>query len=136
MTSYPNRTSPVLRGKWVLGNLLGAHGKALTKLGKHAEAEAALLEAYNILHDAAGESHKRTLEAARALADLYEAWGKADKAAQWRAKAPGAPPPPVEKPQLPALKELVAKYAAAVGDTSRWTSRALKGERTGADGHP
>jgi hypothetical protein len=24
VTSYPNRTSPVLRGKWVLGNLLGA----------------------------------------------------------------------------------------------------------------
>ncbi|HCE03085.1 MAG TPA: hypothetical protein DEQ98_07570, partial [Acidobacteria bacterium] len=24
VTSYPNRTSPVLRGKWVLENLLGA----------------------------------------------------------------------------------------------------------------
>jgi mono/diheme cytochrome c family protein len=24
VTSYPNRTSPVLRGKWILGNLLGA----------------------------------------------------------------------------------------------------------------
>ena len=24
VTSYPNRTSPVLRGKWVLGNILGA----------------------------------------------------------------------------------------------------------------
>jgi hypothetical protein len=53
------------------------------------------------------------------------------------AELPQAPPkrpgPPPEKPQLAEAKEVVAKYAAALGDASRLKlPRTLKGERIGA----
>lgn len=45
--------------------------------------------------------------------------------------APPLPTPKPEMPQLPAAKDLVAKYAAALGDASRLSlTRVVKGERT------
>lgn len=48
---------------------------------------------------------------------------------------PKFPTPIPEKPQLPEAKEVVAKYAAALGDASRLKlPRVVKGERTKHDG--
>jgi Photosynthetic reaction centre cytochrome C subunit len=44
--------------------------------------------------------------------------------------APPFPTPVPEKPQLPEAKAVVAKYATALGDVSRLTSRTVTGEAT------
>jgi len=63
-------------------------GEALTGLGQHGEAEPLLLAAYERL-DAALPAGRRAKELPRAIeriVRLYEAWGKPDQAAQWRAR--------------------------------------------------
>ena len=51
--------------------------------------------------------------------------------------APPFPTPKPEVPQLPAARDLVAKYAAALGDGSRLSlPRVVKGSRTGWQGTP
>ncbi len=82
-------------GHWFTGVFLGAYGKTLAKLERYADAEAALLEAHEILVAALGAEHERTIKAIGFLVDLYDAWEKADpgkgydaKAADWRAKLP------------------------------------------------
>jgi len=70
----------------VTADVLLQHGAALAGLGRHAEAEAQLLEAHEILTAAVGADHKRTQKVVQALVDLYEAWGKTDKVEQWSAK--------------------------------------------------
>lgn len=47
---------------------------------------------------------------------------------------PPFPTPNVERPATPALKVIVEKYSAAIGDASKLASRRSKGERIGADG--
>jgi len=73
------------KGQWQTGAFLGPYGRCLAELGRYDEAEAAGLEAYEILRGTLGEEHERTREAAKALVDLYHAWGKPDQAAKWRA---------------------------------------------------
>ncbi len=51
-----------------------------------------------------GDEHARTQKAIKRVADLYDAWGKPDKAAEWRAKLPTeqdavASDPPAEEKQ-------------------------------------
>ncbi len=50
------------------------------------DAESTLLEAHGILQTALGDQHEQTRRVVGYLADLYDAWGKPDKAAEWRAK--------------------------------------------------
>jgi len=47
---------------------------------------------------------------------------------------PPFPTPVEEKPTLPATKDVIAKYAAAIGDTSKIRSFAMKGTRENAQG--
>jgi non-specific serine/threonine protein kinase/serine/threonine-protein kinase len=68
------------------GGLALYRGSAMVALGRYAEAEVELLEAHDILSAAFGADQDRTQKAVRALVDLYEAWGKPDKAEEWRAK--------------------------------------------------
>jgi tetratricopeptide (TPR) repeat protein len=82
-------------GHWRTGVFLDGYGRALTKLGRHEEAEQALLEAHGIRLAAHGAEHQRTIKAVNALADLYDAWHEAEpdkgydaKAAEWREKLP------------------------------------------------
>lgn len=79
-------------------SLLGA---SLLKQQKYADAEPRLLSGYRGMkqhHDQIPSDDKRRLIAAlQRLTDLYDAWGKSDKAAQWRselwaARAPGSRP--------------------------------------------
>jgi serine/threonine protein kinase/Tfp pilus assembly protein PilF len=78
---------------WLYGNFLGKRGRALQTQGRFAEAEAAMLRAYEILNSALGESHGQTTRVAGYLADLYDQWDRAEpdaghaaQAALWRAK--------------------------------------------------
>jgi hypothetical protein len=48
--------------------------------------------------------------------------------------APPFPTPAREKAQLPAPKDVIARYAAAIGDTSKLANLTLKGTREGWDG--
>ncbi len=52
---------------------------------RYDEGELLLLEALDHIE---GESQKRTASVVRSLVALYDAWGKPDKAAEWRAKLP------------------------------------------------
>ncbi len=72
-------------GDQSLGTFLREHGRCLTALQQYDEAEAALLESYLIL-SAINPRKALTINAGRALVELYEAWGKPAKAAEWRAK--------------------------------------------------
>lgn len=64
------------------------YGACLTKLEQFQEAEEHLLAGYEGLKEALGEKHKRTRQALQRLVELYEAWGKSDQAAEWRAELP------------------------------------------------
>ncbi len=67
----------------------------LSALERYDEAEAALLEAHEIMESARGEKPELATKVVKALADLYEFWdtaepdvGYAAKAADWRVKLP------------------------------------------------
>jgi hypothetical protein len=47
---------------------------------------------------------------------------------------PPFPTPKPERPELPALADVVKKYAAAVGDTAKWESRTERGTREDSSG--
>ena len=72
-----------------LGEFLQQLGRAQARLGRHAAAEATLLEAHDIL----SRARPPTESCARLLAELYSAWHREEpgkghdaKAASWRAK--------------------------------------------------
>jgi eukaryotic-like serine/threonine-protein kinase len=67
-------------------------GACLTRLGRFAEAERVLLESYAGLAEA-GEGEQFAAEAAAYLAELYSAWDRPDRAAEYRRLAAGAPGP-------------------------------------------
>ena len=49
-----------------------------------------MLEAHDILVAALSSDHEQTIRVVGYLIDLYDAWGKPDKAAEWRAKLDAA----------------------------------------------
>ena len=55
---------------------------------RYENAEPLLLEAYNGREANLRSEHPRTIDSLRELVRLYEAWGKPDEAANWRAKLP------------------------------------------------
>ena len=61
------------------------------QLGKYPEAEPVAEETYRGYLELYGPQASRTHGARERMIELYEAWGKPDKAAEWRAK--GAPSP-------------------------------------------
>jgi len=65
-------------------------GGSLLAQGKHADAEPLLLAGYEGLHDREPKisvtNRFRLKEAQERLVQLYDAWGKPEKAAEWRAK--------------------------------------------------
>jgi tetratricopeptide (TPR) repeat protein len=78
-----------------LGLYLSKLGQARGGAGEFAAGERALLEAYDLLVSTFGPDSDRTLGAVRLLAELEEAWDKAepdaghgDRAVGWRAKLP------------------------------------------------
>ena len=62
-------------------------GACLTAERRYPEAEALLLRAHAGLETSRGRDHERTVETRERLVALYEAWGRPDRAAPWRAGA-------------------------------------------------
>jgi serine/threonine protein kinase len=62
-------------------NLLGG---CLTKSGDFSQAEKLLLESFEIIKNQFGVDHPRTRSARRRVISFYEAWGKPDKAAEYK----------------------------------------------------
>jgi hypothetical protein len=54
--------------------------------GRYQDTEELLFEALKGLKP--GDTHPHTLESLNNLIELYEAWGKPEKAEEWRAKLP------------------------------------------------
>ncbi|MHC4219580.1 MAG: tetratricopeptide repeat protein [Planctomycetota bacterium] len=76
---------------WFTAGSPAHYARALAALRRHAEAETLLLDVYAGLGDLNGPDHDSTRAAVAALIELYESWGKPEKAAQYRAliRAPG-----------------------------------------------
>ena len=70
------------------GATIRKYGVCLTALRRYEKAEVSLREAHKILVVAVGAEHGQTLKVIPNLVELYDAWGKPDKAAEWRAKMP------------------------------------------------
>ena len=73
---------------WLTAQLLVLHGRCLTRLARHDEAEPKLLEAHERLASTFGDDHSRTRGAVRALAELYDAMDRPADADQWRETLP------------------------------------------------
>jgi serine/threonine-protein kinase len=65
-------------------------GESLSAQGRYAEAEPLLRESLATLDSRPGAHDARTVDARRRLASLYEAWGRPDRAAQFRAQPSAA----------------------------------------------
>ena len=76
----------IARGEAVLG-------AALTGLGRYQEAEPLLVTSYAALRVRVGDRCHLTLEALDYLVELYEAWDKPEKAAEYRARQASPLPP-------------------------------------------
>ena len=66
-------------------------GRCVSAQGRHEEAEAAVVDGYKALKAELGEEHRHTREALAAVVRLYETWGKADRAAEFRAALQALP---------------------------------------------
>jgi len=55
---------------------------------RYQDAEKLLLEAVEGHRLKLGDTHPQTLESWHNLIEIYEAWGKPEKAKEWRAKLP------------------------------------------------
>ena len=84
-TVVPTRRRTRLEDDWSLGGARGLHGVSLMKLGRYAEAEAALLDARRELEALPGSGGAQMKVAISRLVDLYFAWGKPATAASFRA---------------------------------------------------
>jgi hypothetical protein len=62
------------------------YGNCLKSRDRYAEAEEHLLEGYRILKVSQGEKHPWTRDACSSMVKLYDAWGRKDEAAEWRAR--------------------------------------------------
>jgi serine/threonine-protein kinase len=72
-------------------------GTCLAEQGRFAEAEPLLVGSYEKLQAAPGFPPQRLPQMAERVVKLYEAWGKPDRAAAWRAKLPPAPTGPADR---------------------------------------
>jgi len=75
-------------GHFIRGIIGGGLGDTLTGLGRYDEAEAKLLESDRVLEAAVPPGHPYRVTSVHNLVTLYEKWGKANKASEWRAKLP------------------------------------------------
>ena len=75
------------RAHFLVANLQARYGACLAGCKRFSEAEKHLTEGYSKLKSVFGLVHQRTQRACSAIIDMYEAWGKPDKAASFRAVA-------------------------------------------------
>jgi tetratricopeptide (TPR) repeat protein len=82
---------------WTRFHAMNLLGVALARLGKLEEAEPLLLEGYAKMNPPASNT-ARKLEALERIVVFYEAWGKLEQAAEWRAKLAATTGPASESP--------------------------------------
>jgi serine/threonine-protein kinase len=70
---------------WMIQRSRSQLGACLFRLKHYREAEEELLPAYAGLKATRGEQHEATRKTVSRLIELYEAWGKPDQAASYRA---------------------------------------------------
>ena len=70
------------------------YGVLLTRQGRHTEAESHLQAAVQAFTDRLGPDEPRTLRARHRLADLYDAWGRPEQAANLRRDGRSSGPVP------------------------------------------
>jgi len=71
---------------WLTANAESVLGDCLAALRRYNEAEPLLVKSYSILKAKRGEEDKSTQQALNRIINLYQAWGKPDKAAPYRAR--------------------------------------------------
>ncbi|OLC49337.1 MAG: hypothetical protein AUH43_07680 [Acidobacteria bacterium 13_1_40CM_65_14] len=69
---------------WEAATIESLLGGCLTAAQRYAEAEPLVLESYPIIKSNFGDAHPRSAVALKRIIDLYEAWGKREKAAHFR----------------------------------------------------
>ena len=77
---------------WHLAMMLSSYGSCLTELKRFEDAERVLTESHGRFDGEFGPADSRTLKVTGQLAGLYEAWGRPDDAARWRATGTPARP--------------------------------------------
>jgi serine/threonine protein kinase/Tfp pilus assembly protein PilF len=71
-------------GQFEIGVVRSVYGMCLGVEGRFEEGERQLLEALQVVVDAMGSDHPRVPVIRSRLADLYDAWGRPDRAAEYR----------------------------------------------------
>jgi eukaryotic-like serine/threonine-protein kinase len=79
--AFPNEPD----GHWEVATIKSLLGGCLTAARRYADAEPLLLESYPVIKGNFGDAHPRTQVALKRLVDLYDAWGKSAKVAEYRA---------------------------------------------------
>jgi len=74
-------------GDWLTFNAMSVFGECLSHQGRFAEAEPLLLQGFEQMSPPTVVQSRKG-EALQRVIDLYEAWDKPDKSAEWRAKLP------------------------------------------------
>ena len=74
-------------GNWQIAEVESVLGALLAAEGRFAEAEACLVEGYRVLREARGESASYTRVARLRIVELYDAWGRPEKAAPFRTES-------------------------------------------------
>jgi hypothetical protein len=77
---------------WCIAELETIRAACLTRYGEYGQAERLLLDCLEPLREHHGEDGRSVKATRRRLAELYDAWGKPDQAARWRAR----PEPPTD----------------------------------------
>jgi hypothetical protein len=77
---------PLLKQEWVSRHAMSLLGGVLSEQGKYEEAEPLLVAGFEGMSPPA-EHAGRKRDALERLVRLYEAWGKPEKAAEWRGKS-------------------------------------------------
>lgn len=85
-------------GHWFRDAARLSYGECLLGQRRFEQAEPLLLECQQRLSESMGAQHFRTRGAVDNLVKLYEAWGKPDQAADWRAKLPTTQSAPTDEP--------------------------------------
>jgi tetratricopeptide (TPR) repeat protein len=85
---------------WLTAMCRANYGRCLLKLRRYEEAEPQLLAGYSGLAAAFGKEHEQAKRVGTFLVSLYDAWGKPEQAAEWRAQPPTTQPAPTGDGEL------------------------------------
>jgi len=75
-------------GHWRIARSESVLGASLSARGRFEQAEALLIESYPVIRNHRGEWARETVDALGRIIALYEAWGKPDKAGEYRTLLP------------------------------------------------